>query len=213
MRALFFSETGRVACKCDRQLAFCRHCIDKFSYHRVLACTDKIQVFAFDFIHHCVHLRKAHDSRDDIGANHKRRHAIGKALFNHKIARISKNCTVQSCNVAHEIVKSLSSDSAGGFFVNSVKKSHYISVIRNFKICLCLFAELLHFNVFTVVTSYRYGRIDDIGQRHHDFFNLRAQLSLFFFCICQFFGLFSHKLFHFQRFFCFSLTHKRTDLL
>lgn len=54
----------------------------------MFARADEIEILALDFIHHRVHLGKAHNAGDDIASYHERRHTISEAAVDHEIARI-----------------------------------------------------------------------------------------------------------------------------
>ena len=73
----------------------------------MLACADKVQVLALDLIHHCVHIRLAHNALNNIAVDHERGNAVGKALSYHKVAGICQNRGVKSCNIAHEVVEAV----------------------------------------------------------------------------------------------------------
>ena len=86
--ALFLAEAGGVAREGQWQSLRLDYCVNKLAYHRVLARADEIEILALDFIHHRVHLGKAHNAGDDIASYHERRHTISEAAVDHEIARI-----------------------------------------------------------------------------------------------------------------------------
>ena len=88
MSALFLAEAGGVAREGQGQSLGLDYCINKLAYHRMLARADEIEILALDFIHHRVHLGKAHNAGDDIASYHERRHTISEAAVDHEIARI-----------------------------------------------------------------------------------------------------------------------------
>ena len=105
--------------------------------------TDQIQIFPFDFIHHIFHFGKAHNTRNDVAVDHKRGDHVGKALIDHKIARVGQHRRVQTGNIAREIIEALSRRSSCGVNVHAVELFQNIQMIRHFKIGHFRFAETL----------------------------------------------------------------------
>ena len=179
----------------------------------MFAGADKVKVFAFNFVHHGVHFFKAHNAGNNIAANHKRRNAIGKALVYHKIAGICKNRAVHTGNVAHKIIESFAGDLSGSFFINSVEFCHNVGMIRNFKVGVGLFSELLNLNVFAVVLAYGNRRVYDIRNLHHKGFYLGFKLVFLCFKLCKALRFLGDKLFHLHGFLFFALSHEHADFL
>ena len=134
----------------------------------MLAGADEVEVFALNFIHHRVHFGLAHDAFNDVAVDHERRDAIGKALIYHEIARICKDCGVQTCNVAHEVIEAVAGDAACGVHIDAVEALHNLGVIGNIKIGDDGLAEALDLNVCAVIRADGDGRIDDVRDGQHD---------------------------------------------
>ena len=86
--ALFLAETGRIACQCFGQFTLRNDRIDEFTDHGMLTCSDQVQIFSLDLIHHGIHLGKAHNAGHHIAADHERRYTISKASAYHEISCI-----------------------------------------------------------------------------------------------------------------------------
>ena len=106
--AFFLTEARRIAGQSLRQLFFRNNCVDKFTDHGMFGSTDQVKIFAFDLVHHSIHFRKAHNACYNIASDHERRYTVGKASVNHEISCICDNCGMQSCNIAHQIVETVS---------------------------------------------------------------------------------------------------------
>ena len=179
----------------------------------MLTGSDQIQILPFNLIHHGIHFRKAHNSCHHIAADHKWGHTVGKASANHKIPCIRNNCRMKSCNISHQIIEAISGNLSGAVKVKPLEPFHNFRMIRNLKIRRHRFSILLHFHIFTVVFSNGNGRINNIGNNHHNFCDLFLQLSFQLlqfcqtFCPCIYLGLYC------LRFFFLSLAHQRANLL
>ena len=44
---------------------------------------DRIQIFAFDFVHHGIHLGKTHNAGNYVAADHKWRYAVSTVSYTH----------------------------------------------------------------------------------------------------------------------------------
>ena len=119
---------------------------------------------------------------------------------------------MQSCNISHQIIKSVSGYFSGAVQIDSVKPLHNICVIRNLKLRYNRLSKPLDFYIFTVIFSDRNRWIDDIRNRHHDLFDLFFYFFFFFgksfHTVCALANLFLHLF----RFFLFPLCHTCTDL-
>ena len=173
----------------------------------MFACADKIEILALNFIHHRVHLGKAHDSCDHFAANHERRHTVGEAPVNHKVAGIGNNRRVKSGDIAHEIIETVARNLASRVEVNAVEFFHYLGVIRNLKIRNLGFTVALDFNIFTVVFAYRHARINDIRNDHHYFLDFFAEFRLKLLKLSKALGVGGDLSLHLFRFFLFALSH------
>ena len=208
----FFTEARRIAGQCLRQVFFFVHGVDEFTDHGVFAGTDQVQVFTFDLIHHRIHFCKAHNACYNVAADHERRDAVFEASADHEISCISQNCGVQSCDIAHQVVETVTSYFSSAVQVDAAEAFHNICVVRDFEIRNNGFAESFYFHVFAVVFTDGNGRIDDVRNGHHDFFD--AFFYIFFFC-CQFVNAFcisSDLCFYFFGFFFFAFCHQTADL-
>ena len=87
---------------------------------------------------------------------------------------------MQSCNISHQIVESISCHSSCSIKVNSVKRFHNLCMIRDFKIRNNRLSKSLYLNIFTVIFSDRYRRINNIWNDHHILFDLFFYLFFFF---------------------------------
>ena len=211
--AFFLTEARAVACQCLRQVFCFIQRVDKFTNHGMFGCTNQIQVFAFDFIHHCIHFRKAHNTCYNVGTNHEGRNAVFEASANHEISCVSQNCGMQTRDVAHQVIEAIACNLSCAIQINTVEGFHNICVIRNFKIGNNGFAESFYLYVFAVILTNGNGRVNDVGNGHHD--NLDAFLNLFFscgkgfyaFCVC------ANLCFYLFGFVLFALCHQRTNLL
>ena len=96
----FLTEARRVGSKCLRKICFVDDRINELTDHGMLGGTDQIEVFALDLIHHVLHLRKAHYAVNDSGADHERRHVVGKTAVDHEISCIGKDRRMKSGNIA-----------------------------------------------------------------------------------------------------------------
>ena len=121
----------------------------------MLTGTDQIKILALDLVHHRIHLCKAHNSGHDITADHIRRNAISKASADHKITRIRKYCRMQSCNIAHQIVKAISGYTSGRIHINTIQLLHNFRMIWDFEIRNDRLTISLDFHVLTVIFSNR----------------------------------------------------------
>ena len=180
MCSFFFTETWRITCKCLWKLILCQHCIDEFTNHGMLTCTDQIQVFTLYFVHHGIHLCKAHNSCYYITSDHKWRNAVSKSSVDHEISCIRNNCRVKSCNISHKVIESISGYFSGTFKVDSIKAFHNICMIWNFVIRYDRLTEFFNFNVLAVVFSNWYRRIDNIWNNHHILFDFSFYFFFFF---------------------------------
>ena len=85
----------------------------------MFARADQVQIFAFDLVHHVIHLGKAHHAAHHVAADHVRRNIISKPAVNHEIARIGKDRAVQPRDVTGEIIKPVSARFTGVIKVNA----------------------------------------------------------------------------------------------
>ena len=176
VRAHLLAETGGIARQRLRQILFVEHGIDKPADHGVLARADQVQVLALDFIHHVLHLGKAHHAGDDFAADHEGRDEIGEAAADHEIAGIGENCGGQPRDIAFQIVKAVAAGLARAVQVYPAQALHDIHVIGDFKVGHGRFAEALHFDVLAVVPADGHGLVDNIGDDEHPLADLFRKL-------------------------------------
>ena len=177
----------------------------------MLAGSDQIQIFPFYFIHHGIHFREAHNSGHHVASDHERRYAIGEASVDHEIPRIGNNGRMQSSDVTHQIVETISCYLSGAVEIDSVKAFHDFRMIRDFKIRNHRLTISLDFHILAVVFSNRNRRINNIGNHHHILQDFFLQLSLFLFQFLQALCTGGHlSLFGF-RFFLLSCFHEDAD--
>ena len=210
---LFLAEAGRIARERERQLFLGGHAVYKLADHGMLRGADEIKILALYLVHHGVHFLKAHNSGYYPASYHIGRNAVGKALVNHKIARVGKHRRMEPRYIAHEIVKALARDAAGGVLVYSVEKLHNIGMVGYFKIRVGLLPEFFHLYVLAVVLSDRHARVHDVRYLHLDFKHFRREPVLFFLKLLKLRRLLVHKPLHLLGFFLFALSHKHAYLL
>ena len=210
--SFFFSEARRVAGQSQRKFFLRNNAVDEFADHGVLAGSDQVQILALDFVHHRLHLSEAHNAIYDVSVDHERRYAVGKSSVDHEVSCIRKDCRVETCDVAHQIIKSVSGNLSCCVQIDSVEGLHNVGVIRDFKIRYNRLAETLCFYVLAVIFSDRYGRIDDVRDDHHDLFDF---FFYFFFSCGKSLdaGTVNCYLFlYFLSLFSLALTHQCADL-
>ena len=211
--AFFLAETGGIACKGAGELILGGDCVNELTNHGMFACSDKIKVFALNFVHHGVHFGEAHNAGNYVGANHIRRNTIGKAAVNHKIAGIGNNRRMKASNVAHKVIKSVTGNLSCAVKVNSVKLFHNFGVIGNFKIGNNRLAVFFNFNVFAVVAAYGNRRVNNLGNGHHDLVKLFFKLFFNSLKLGKTGSALSYLLFRLFGLIFFALSHQGADLL
>ena len=179
----------------------------------MLTGTDQVKVLSLDLVHHGIHLCKAHNAGNHIAADHERRYAVSKSSVDHEIAGIGNYCRMQSGNIAHQIIKSVSGYTSCSIQVDTVKAFHDFCMIRNFEIRYHRLTKLFDLHIVRIILADRYRRINNIRNGHHDRTNALFNLfltggkflntvskgsNLFFNCFC---------------FLKFLLSHQSTDLL
>ena len=133
----------------------------------MLGCTDQIQVFALDLIHHGIHLFETHYTGHNIAADHKRRYTIGKSTVDHEIARIRDHCGMKSRDIAHQIIETITGYLSCRIEINTVKTVHNVCMVRDLKIRNHRLTEFLNLHIAGIIRSDRYRRINDIRDHHH----------------------------------------------
>ena len=88
---------------------------------------------------------------------------------------------MQSRNIAHQIIKTVSSYPACRIHVNAMKPLHNFRMIGNLKIRYNRIPISLYLYIFSVIFPDRHRRINDIRNRHHVLFDLFAQIIFFCF--------------------------------
>ena len=119
---------------------------------------------------------------------------------------------MQSRNISHQIIKSVSCHFSCTIQIDSIESFHNFCVIWNFKIRNNRLTKALQFHIFTVIFSNRNRWINDIRNYHHIF----EKFFLYLFLSCgKFFNTGSGSSYLFLYFFSFfflSLCHQCTDL-
>ena len=113
----------------------------------MLAGTDKVKVFTLYLVHHGIHLGKAHNAGNDIRADHERRHTVCKASVDHKIPCIAYHSRVQSGNISHEIIETVSCNTSCAVKIYAFQFFHYIGVVRYLKIRYHRLTETLNLHI------------------------------------------------------------------
>ena len=132
-------------------------------------CTDQIQIFAFDLIHHVFFFSERHDTVNSCASDHERRNTVGEALVDHEVTGIGQNGGMQTGNVSHQIIETVTGYPAGCILIQTIESGHDVSMIRNFKIRDFRFAKALFFNVKAVILANWYVISDDIRDHHLNF--------------------------------------------
>ncbi len=167
MCALFLAEARAVGSECSGECILRKNLVDERTDHRMLRGSDEVQVLALNLIHHGVHFGETHDTVDNCSADHKRRDYIRESLIDHEIARIGKNGGMESCDVAFQIIESVSGNSSRGIEIDTVKTLHNLCVIGNFKIRHERIAESLKLNILRIIFSDRDLIRDHLRNDHH----------------------------------------------
>ena len=209
----FLTEARRIGCQGLREICFVDDRIDELTDHGMLGCTDQVEVFALDLIHHVLHLGKTHNARNDGRTDHERRHVICEAAVDHKISCIGKDRRVKSRDIALEVIESVTAGLSCGIQIDTVEGLHDVHMIRNFEIRNDRLAETLVFDVFTVILTDRYGIVDDVREHEHDLSDLLGQFLLLDVESCHLVSHGSDLLLGFLGLILLSLAHQSTDLL
>ena len=161
------TETWRITGQSFWQLLLRNNFIDKLTNHRMFTRTNQIQIFTLDFVHHRIHFIKRHNTCYNIWTNHKRRHTIGKSAVNHKVSCIGNNCRMKSCNIAHQIIESISCNVTCRIQIQSIKWFHNLCMIWDFKIRNHRITKLLNFYIFSIIFTNWNTRVNDVWNYHH----------------------------------------------
>ena len=211
MGAFLLTEARGIAGQRLRQFFFRDDGIDELSDHRMFAGSDQIQIFPFDLIHHGVHFGKAHNTRYYVTSNHERRNTVGESSVNHEISRIRDHRRMQSGDISHQIVESVSCNFSCTFQIDPIESFHDLRMIRNLKIRNNGLSISGNFHVFAVIFADRDRRVNDIGNGHHVLQNLFLKFCLFRLKFFQSLGSGSHfRLLRFCLFFL-SLLHQASN--
>ena len=211
--AFFLTETWRVACQCVRKLLLVVDRIDELTDHRMLGSSDQVEILALDLVHHGIHLIKTHNAGYYVGTDHKRRYTVSESAVDHEISCVRDNCGVDSCNVAHQVVESVSGNFSCCIKIDTVETLHNVCVIWNLKIRNNRLTKLLDLYVAAIVFSDRNGRIDDVRDGHHNLGNLLGQLLLLCLKLRQTGSVCSDLSLDSLCLFLLTLCHQCTDLL
>ena len=174
---------------------------------------DQVKILTLDLVHHGVHLVKTHNAGDHIGTDHKGRYTVGETAVDHKVSGIGDHGRMQSGDIAHQIVETVSRNLSGGFQIDPVKPLHDLRMIRDLKVRCHGISEFLDFHITAVVLSDGHRRINDVRDRHHALFDLFRKGSLLFFKFGQSICIGIHLCLYRLRLLFLSLLHQCTDLL
>ena len=134
----------------------------------MLAGTDQVKILSLDLVHHRIHLIETHNAGYNIAADHERRDTVGKSTVNHEISCICDNSRMKSCDIAHQVIETISSYLSGTVQIDAVKFLHDLCVVWDLKIRNDRITVLLDFYVLAVIFTDRYRWINDIRDGHHN---------------------------------------------
>ena len=120
---------------------------------------------------------------------------------------------MKSCNIAHQIIETVSGNSSCCIKIQSVKAFHYICMIRNLKIGNNRLSEFFDLYIACIILSYRNRGINDIGDNHHDLCDLFLEFFFHRLKLCKSLCKFCHFLLYSLCLFFLSLSHKSSDFL
>ena len=163
-----FTETWRVGSQCVWKFFFVVNRVDEFTDHGMFAGTDQVKILALDLVHHRIHLVKAHNARNNVASDHKRRNDISKSTVDHEITRIGNHCRMKARDITHQIIETVSCNFSCRIKINTIETLHDVCVIWDFEIRYDRIAKFFDLYIAAVIFSDRYGRIDDVRDRHHD---------------------------------------------
>ena len=103
-----FTEAWRVGSQCIWQLLLVIDRVDELTDHGMLGSTDQVKILTLDLVHHGIHLIKAHNTCYNIAADHKRWYTVSKSTVDHEISCIGNHCGMDSCNIAHQVIETIS---------------------------------------------------------------------------------------------------------
>ena len=179
----------------------------------MFARADEIEVLALDLIHHAVHLFEAHDARNDVGADHEGRDAVGEALADHEVACIGEHRGMQARHVAREIVKALAARPSRAVDIDALELFQNVEVIRDFEIGHLGLQEALALDVLGIVfADGRFGG-DDVGDRHHHLLELFGDLPFLLLDLGKAFGVGIDLRLDLLRLLRLLFAHEHADLL
>ena len=212
MSTFLFTEAWRITCKSFWKLFFRNDLVNKFTNHRMLTGSDQVQILTFDLVHHGIHLSEAHNTCNNVTSDHERRYTVCESSVNHEITCICNNCRMKSCDIPHQIIETITSNTSCAIKVDSVKSFHDFCMIRNFEVRNNRFTKFLNLNVLAVIFTNRYRWVNDIRDYHHI---LQKLFLNFFLSLGKFLNTLTGSCNLFLNFLCFillSLAHKSTNL-
>ena len=172
MSAFFLTEAWRIACQCVWKLLLIVDRVDEFTDHRMLRGSDQVEILALNLIHHGIHLVETHNTCYDVGTDHKRRYTVSKSAVDHEISCVRDDCGMNSCDVTHQVIESVSGYLSCCIKVDAVETLHNVCVIWNLEIRNNRLAKFLDLYVAAIVFSDWNGRINDVRDGHHNLGNL-----------------------------------------
>ena len=137
--------------------------------------------------------------------------------MDHKVPGVGQHGLVEAGYVTHQVVETVSRDSAGGIHVHPVEGLHNLSVIRNFKVWYHRLAKTFNLYIGRVVRADGDGRVNDIRNNQHNFPDFFCKFGFLLFQFCQPVGIslyfgFGFLCFGQLRGVFFGLTHEHPHL-
>ena len=182
---LLLAEAGGIAGEGLGQALLGNDLVDELADHGVLGGADQVQVLPFDFVHHGVHIRLAHNAFHHVAMDHEGGDAVGEALIDHEVTGVGQHGGVEPGNIAHQVIEAVAGDPTGGIHIHAVEALHDLSVIGDLVIGHHRLAEALHLYVGAVIRANRDGGINDIGDGQHNVADLLGVLLLQLLQLCQ----------------------------
>ena len=179
----------------------------------MFGCADQIEILPLDLVHHGIHFVKTHNTGHNVRPDHKWRNTVSKSTVNHEISCIGDYCRMNSCDVSHQIIETVSCNFSCSIEINSIKTFHNICMIWNLEIRNNRLAKLLDFYVAAIVFSDRYGWINDVWNSHHDLGDFLGKLLLLCLKLSQTSCILGYFCLYFLCFFLLPLCHQCTNLL
>ena len=213
MGTFFLTEAGRIARQRERQALFGDDLVNELANHRVLAGADEIEVFAFNLVHHGIHLGETHHATNDFAAHHERRDAVSEASINHEVAGVSDDGRMQACDVAHEVIEAITRHAMGRIQIQAIELGHDVGMVWHLKIGHHRLAKAFLLHVKGVVLPHRHFRCDNVGDGIHHFGQLLHKRALLLAEAFQLLGIGLHEFLHLVGLLDFLVLEQDADFL